>query len=319
MNKAASRLFRPLALLLALLLLTGCIGTGNVTTALTTTAPIVTGPSGVASLDEIPAFAGYPYVVVNGNVPDFTEADLAAAAESYEFFSELDALGRCGIVHASINIELMPTEDRGDIGSVTPSGWEGNNNRYDTDIVSGGYIYNRSHLIGFQLTGENDNERNLITGTRFFNVEGMLPFENQVADYVKEETENHVLYRVTPIYSGGDLVARGVLMEAYSVEDEGDGICFCVYVYNNQPGVTINYATGENYLSSDPPPVTTAPSTTAPTGNGTWILNTNTMRFHDPDCASAKNMKEENKQEYTGERDYLVNEKGYTPCGSCKP
>ena len=217
----------------------------------------------------------------------------------------------------------MPTEDRGDIGSVTPSGWDGNNNRYDTDIVSGGYIYNRSHLIGFQLTGENDNERNLITGTRFFNVDGMLPFENMVAAYVKEETENHVLYRVTPIYKGDDLVARGVLMEAYSVEDEGDGICFCVYVYNSQPGITINYATGENYLSSDPPPVTTAPSTTAPpqTDEHVFILNTSTSsrKFHDPDCTHAKKIKEENRQEYTGDRDYLINVMGYTPCGTCKP
>ena len=328
MNKTARCLIRPLALLLALLVLAGCTGAGTPTTAPPTTAPIttaptVTGPSGVASLEEIPPFAGYPYVVVNGNLPDFTEAELAAAAESYEFFSELDALGRCGIVHASINVELMPSEDREDIGSVTPSGWKGNNNRYDTDIVSGGYIYNRSHLIGFQLTGENDNERNLITGTRFFNVEGMLPFENQVADYVKEEPENHVLYRVTPIYSGSELVARGVLMEAYSIEDEGDGICFCVYVYNNQPGITINYATGENYLSSDPPPVTTAPITTAPpqTAEGTWILNTSksSMKFHRSDCRYASSIKEENRQEYTGDRDYLINEMGYSPCGTCNP
>lgn len=196
------------------------------------------------SLEDIPAFDGTAdYVVINGNVPFFTEDEITA--KSYEYFSELDSLGRCGVAHASIGKDLMPTEQREDIGHVTPSGWQS----VSYDIVPGGHLYNRCHLIGFQLTGENDNERNLITGTRNMNNEGMLPFENMIADYIKE-TGNHVMYRVTPIYEGDELVARGVLMEALSVED--DEIRFCIYVYNNQAGITINYANGESRLADDP-------------------------------------------------------------------
>ncbi len=319
MMKTNRRLTALFALLLSLLLLTSCFGgTGKGTTAASTLPPEqlppITEPSGGA----LPPFAGVPFVTVNGNLPFFTAEELAAASTSYEYFSPLDALGRCGAVHASINIELMPTEERGDISSVTPSGWKGNNNRYDADLVSGGYIYNRSHLIGFQLTGENDNKQNLITGTRFFNVEGMLPFEDMVADYVKEEIENHVLYRVTPIYYENDLVARGVLMEAYSVEDEGDGICFCVFVFNNQPGITIDYATGANYLATDAPPVTTAPPTTTSPSEAVYILNTKSKKFHDPDCGGAAAISEANRGEYTGDRAYLI-EQGYSPCGTCDP
>ena len=193
------------------------------------------------SLQEIPAFSGDPYVVIGDNQPGFDEEDITTA--SYEFYSELDSLGRCGYTMACIGKDLMPLEDRGPIGQVKPSGWQ--QGKYD--FVDGKYLYNRCHLIGFQLTGENANERNLITGTRYMNTEGMLPFENMVADYIKE-TGNHVLYRVTPIFQGNELVARGVQLEAYSVEDSGEGICFHVYVYNNQPGVTIDYATGHNWL-----------------------------------------------------------------------
>ena len=318
------KMLRFLALLLLLFTLSGCIPglTPSETTAKPTTPAVTTeGPLDAATLAEIPEFTGYPYVVIHDNQPFFEAGELTV--ESYEFFSELDALGRCGYAEASIGRDLMPTEDREEIGSVTPSGWAGNNNRYDSDLVSGGYIYNRCHLIGFQLTGENANKKNLITGTRFFNVEGMLPFEDMVADYVKE-TGNHVMYRVTPIYRGNELVARGALMEAYSVEDAGEGICFCVYVYNNQPGITIVYATGENYLSNDPPPVTTAPVTQPPVTNeqgeeiGTWILNTSSKRFHDPDCGSIKSIAEHNKTEYTGVRQDLIDD-GYVACGSCKP
>ena len=174
------------------------------------------------SLDELPAYAGEPYVAVNANQPFFEETDYTT--EAFETYSELDDLGRCGPAWACVGTELMPTEDRGSISSVTPSGWI--NVEYD-----GQYLYNRCHLIGFQLTGENANERNLITGTRYMNVDGMLPFENLVADYVKE-TDNHVLYRVTPIFEGDNLVASGVLMEALSMEDDGEGVCFNVYVYN---------------------------------------------------------------------------------------
>ena len=242
-----------LSLLLALLLIfAGCEApytpaqtTLSTTTAATTTA---TTPPSAESPDGIPTYAGYPYVEIAGNVPTFTDEEIAEAVNSYEFFSELDTLGRCGYVEASVGIDLMPTEERGSIGMVKPSGWQ--TAKYD--IVSGKYLYNRCHLIGFQLTGENANEKNLITGTRYLNIDGMLPFENMIAAYVKD-TENHVLFRVTPVYVGNELVARGLLMEAYSIEDEGDGISFYVYVYNVQPGITINYADGTSYLSTEPP------------------------------------------------------------------
>ena len=194
------------------------------------------------SLDEVPPYSGSPYVVINGNVPDFSAEELSA--EPFEVYSPLDFLGRCGTACANVGLEFMPTEERGDIGSVKPTGWQ--TAKYD--IVDGGYLYNRCHLIGYQLTGENANEQNLITGTRYLNVEGMLPFENLVADYV-EETGNHVRYQVTPIFQGVELVARGVQMEAMSVEDDGAGVCFNVFVYNVQPGITIDYATGESSLT----------------------------------------------------------------------
>lgn len=190
-------------------------------------------------LAAIPAYSGEPYAIVNGNIPYFIASDLTS--ESFEYYSDLDNLGRCGTAYASVGTDLMPTEKRGSISKVKPSGWQ--ISKYD--FVDGKYLYNRCHLIGYQLTAENANEKNLITGTRYLNVDGMLPFENLVADYVKE-TENHVLYRVTPVFEGDNLVASGVLMEAESVEDEGDGVEYCVYVYNVQPGVVINYATGEN-------------------------------------------------------------------------
>lgn len=199
-------------------------------------------PVEAASIEEIPAFSGEAFVAVNGNVPFFVEEEYTT--ESYEYYSELDALGRCGMTMACIGTDIMPTEERGSIGSVKPSGWQS----VKYDIVDGKYLYNRCHLIGFQLAGENANKQNLITGTRFLNIEGMLPFEDMVADYVKE-TENHVLYRVTPIFNGDDLVAEGVLLEGWSVEDEGEGICFCVYSYNAQPGIIIDYATGDSKLA----------------------------------------------------------------------
>ena len=197
------------------------------------------------SLDEIPEFDGTPYVIINDNVPFFTEDEIVS--ESYETYYDRDGLDRCTVVIACIGRDLMPAEgeERGSIGSVKPSGWQ----TIKFDIVDGKYLYNRCHLIGWQLTAENANRNNLITGTRYMNVEGMLPFEDMVADYIKD-TDNHVMYRVTPIYDGDNLVARGVLMEMYSVEDNGDGICFCVYVYNNQPGIEIDYATGEAVLAN---------------------------------------------------------------------
>ena len=198
----------------------------------------------VVSLEDIPAYDGFPYVELNGNQPEFTEEDLSA--DSFEQYSPLDSLGRCGTAYACIGEDLMPTQDRESISEVRPTGWQ----TAEYDFVDGGYLYNRCHLIGFQLTGENVNEDNLITGTRYLNVEGMLPFENMTADYIKE-TGNHVLYRVTPVFQGDELVARGVEMEALSVEDNGEGICFHVYVYNVQPGVEIDYATGDNWKSGE--------------------------------------------------------------------
>ena len=190
-------------------------------------------------LTTIPEFLNVPYVVLNENMPDFTEEDLIK--ENFEYYSPLDYLGRCGTAFAKIGIETMPTEERGEIGQIKPSGWK--TVKYDN--IDGKYLYNRCHLIGFQLAGENANEKNLITGTRYMNVEGMLPFENMVAEYVKKRN-NHVLYRVTPIFEGENLVASGVQIEAKSIEDNGKGICFNVYVYNAQPGIIIDYSNGKS-------------------------------------------------------------------------
>lgn len=199
-------------------------------------------PSDLADITDsskLPKYSGSPCITVNGNIPEFTADEITTA--SYEFYSELDSLGRCGYAMACVGTDIMPTEERGSLGHIKPSGWH--TVKYDN--IDGKYLYNRCHLIGYQLTGENSNEKNLITGTRYLNIEGMLPFENMVADYV-EETGNHCMYRVTPVFSGDNLLADGVYMEAYSVEDEGEGICFCVYVYNVQPDIIIDYTTGES-------------------------------------------------------------------------
>lgn len=253
------------------------------------------------SLEAVPTFTDTAFAVVNNNVPYFTLGDLSA--ESYEHYAPLDLLGRCGTAVASVGTDLMPTEDRGSISQIKPTGW--NTAKYD--FVDGKNLYNRCHLIGFQLTGENANERNLITGTRYMNVQGMLPFENMVSDYVKE-TGSHVLYRVTPVFEGREQVARGILMEAASVEDRGESVLFCVFCYNVQPGVSIDYATGDSReeLAADADDV------------GTFVLNTGSMKFHRPDCSGAVNMKPENRQEYTGSRQRLILS-GYKPCGTCDP
>ena len=261
-------------------------------------------PAAAVALEDVPAFSGAPYVEIDGNQPAFSEAE--RTAESFETYSALDELGRCGPAFACIGEDLMPTQERESISQVRPTGWQ--NAEYD--FVDGGYLYNRCHLIGFQLTGENANERNLITGTRYMNVEGMLPFENMVADYVKE-TGNHVLYRVTPVFEAEELVARGVQMEAWSVEDEGDGVCFNVYVYNSQPGVEIDYRTGESRAAG-------AESSAEPAQDETYILNVRSKKFHRPDCASVDSMREENRETFHGSREALI-EQGYAPCGSCNP
>ena len=266
------------------------------------------------SLAEVPEFSGEPYVVINDGEPFFTKEEITT--KSYETYSELDELGRCGVVMACIGRDLMPTEDRGEINNVTPSGWV----QAQYDCVSGKYLYHRCHLIGFQLTGENDNEKNLITGTQYLNIEGMLPFENMIADYVKE-TGNHVMYRVTPIYNEKyDLVPCGVLMEAYSVEDEGEGIKFNVYCYNNQPGVEIDYYDGRSWETGTTPPPkdednNAGDGTEGGDYEGSYVINTSTKKIHLPSCRYASS---NNTEESTKTLEELLAE-NYTACGVCKP
>ena len=286
---------RAIAALLVLVCLvsTGCTEIGL--------SPPQEAMTSVSSVEYVPDFSGEPYVFIGNSKPDFENT----TTNSYETYAPLDELGRCGTAEACVGIDLMPTEERGSIGSVKPSGWQ--SAKYD--CVDGKYLYNRCHLIGYQLSGENANKQNLITGTRYMNVEGMLPFENMVADYVKE-TDNHVMYRVTPHFYGEELVARGVIMEALSVEDGGEGVCFSVYVYNCQPGVAIDYATGESRLDDG----------TAGGGEEavSYVLNTSSRKFHLPACSGAASISEANRQEYAGSRADLVAQ-GYSPCGTCKP
>ena len=287
---------------------------------------------------DIPEYSGSPYVEINNNVPFFTDHP----DNSFAIYCPLDNLGRCGVAYANISTDLMPTEKRGEIGSVRPSGWH--TVKYN-DLIKDLYLYNRCHLIGYQLTGENANERNLITGTRYMNTEGMEPFESRVANYISSRNA-HVLYRVTPIFDENDLLARGVLMEAYSTDDDGAGICFCVFCYNVQPGIGINYADGDSWVIeeavteavTEPEPVTES-QTEEPEiirlepveqqepverelpseeKSQTYILNTNTKKFHYPSCSSVNSMKDKNKQEYTGSRDDII-AMGYDPCKRCYP
>lgn len=342
------------------------------------------------TLNNLPAYSGEAYVELNDNVPSFSKKDMTTKA--FEKYSELDDLGRCGAAYANVCRETMPTEERGNIGMIKPSGWQ--TVKYDN--VDGKYLYNRCHLIGYQLTAENANEKNLITGTRYLNIEGMLPFENMVADYI-DETDNHVLYRVTPIFKGDNLLASGVQMEAYSVEDKGKGVSFNVYCYNVQPGIEINYSDGtsrfadgtiasitlnyskyaltvgqsKTFVASTSPEsaainvtwyssnskaatvdkngkVTAVKAGTATitaktsnglkatckitvkaksdttvanntsSGNITYVLNTNTKKFHLPNCSSVKDMKDKNKKEVSCSRDEVI-DMGYVPCNRCKP
>lgn len=258
------------------------------------------------TLDNIPDYTDKAYVEINNNVPYFTSEEITN--ESFEQYNSLDSLGRCTVAYACLSTDLMPTEKRGEIGSVHPTGWH--SDKYD--FVDGENLYNRCHLIGYQLSGENANERNLVTGTRYMNVTGMLPFENMVTDYIKE-TNNHVMYRVTPIFKDDDLVCRGVEMEGYSVEDNGDSISYNVFVYNVQPGVYIDYKTGDNHLENEKEKPTEDENK-----EGTYILNVKSKKFHLPTCSGVKDIKEENKKEFTGKRSELINE-GYKPCNSCNP
>ena len=300
----------------------------------------------------VPAYDGKAYVAVNDNVPFFTEEELSSA--SYETYGELDPLGRCTVCVASVGQDLMPAEERGNIGMVKPTGWH----TVKYDFVDGKYLYNRCHLIGYQLTGENANEKNLITGTRYLNIEGMLPFENMVADYVKE-TDQHVMYRVTPVFEGDNLLAAGVLMEGKSVEDNGEGVLFCVFAYNVQPGVSIDYATGESFADGTIVNDTSVQQeetqqstdtnvqqeetqqstdtnvqqeetqqstdtnvqqeeTQQSAETQTYVLNTNTHKFHKPGCYSVEKIKPENYAEFTGTREEAI-AYGYDPCKNCNP
>lgn len=255
--------------------------------------------------ENLTEYNGNPWVVINDGIPFFTSEEITE--DVFEEYSELDELGRCGAAFANICPEIMPDGERGQIGNIRPSGWH----TVKYDVIADRYLYNRCHLIGYQLAGENANERNLITGTRFLNMEGMLLWENLVAEYVKQ-TGNHVLYRVTPYFEGENLVASGVMMEAYSVEDNGAGICFNVFCYNVQPGIVIDYATGDSALDE------TWTAETQPEAEYDYVLNTNTMRFHIPSCDSVLDMKEKNKRLFSGERETLI-ENGYIPCGRCNP
>lgn len=286
-------------------------GTGRVP-SYTVTTSVTPGQTERPTEEGVPEFSGSPYAAVNGNIPRF---DLPVTESvSYEHYSELDSLGRCGAAEACIGRDLMPEEERGSIGQIKPSGWH----TVKYDFVDGKYLYNRCHLIGWQLTGENANERNLITGTRYMNVDGMLPFENMVADYIKE-TGNHVLYRATPVFIGSELVARGVQMEGWSVEDNGDGICFNVFVYNCQPGIQIDYSDGSSRLAEQETasPEPGASATAAPESRD-YILNTSSKKFHYPSCPSVKTISDSNKESFCGTRQELI-DAGYSPCGACKP
>lgn len=304
------------------------------------------------SVGEIPAYSGEAAIEVNQNVPGFTKEDYTA--EAFEQYSPLDELGRCHAAYACVGEEIMPTEERGAIGMVKPSGWH----TVKYDFVDGKYLYNRCHLIAYMLSGENANTENLITGTRYLNTEGMLPYENQVADYV-HNTGNHVLYRVTPLYEGDNLVASGVEIEASSVEDRGKSLSFHVYCYNVQPGITIDYATGDSALAEDDQTenvrgiaselevfaadaleetkaaagdqslenVVTAAvqeETSAEQDGGNakeerdYVLNKNTKKFHYPWCSSADDIKKKNRKDFTGTREEVISQ-GYVPCKRCNP
>ena len=304
MKKYLSIISLILVLLLTFTACSGSLTNGDIfpepeiTTNETIQKPTVT-------IKDIPEYSGSPYIAINDNQPSFTSDDYTTTA--FEKYADLDYLGRCGVTYACVGVEIMPTEDRGSIGQVKPTGWV--TAKYD--FVDGKYLYNRCHLIGFQLTGENANTQNLITGTRYMNTEGMLPFENMIADYAKE-TENHVLYRVTPIFEGENLVASGVQMEAYSVEDNGDGICFNVYCYNVQPGVIIDYATGKSHLDTE-----TTTTAEDDIDDSQFVLNISSKKIHKPTCSGAKNMKEENKKTVNGAEVKSYLNDGYEYCGNC--
>ena len=293
----------------------------------------------ILDINHIPPYDRNPYIEINGNKPSFTEEELTT--DSFEEYSDLDKLGRCGIAYANVCPETMPDEERGPIGEIHPSGWQIANYH---DLIDGNYLYNRCHLIAYSLTGENANEKNLITGTRYLNTEGMQPFELEVLEYVRA-TGNHVLYRVTPVFEKDNLVASGVVMEGLSVEDHGGAVCFHVYAYNVQPGVIIDYRTGDSKLdpdydgaiAQDDQEETVRKSSEEDTINNdsdtqrkaedqtgevqpedSYVLNTNTHKFHRPLCDSIADMKDKNKIITKESREEIIRD-GYEPCGRCNP
>ena len=270
-------------------------------------------PASDIDLSSIPAYSGKAYVALNNNVPYFSESE--KVTQSYETYGALDALGRCTQVMACCGKDLMPTTDRGNISSIKPTGWV----QAQYSIVSGGNLYNRCHLIGWQITGEDANANNLLTGTRYFN-ENMIPFENMIADYIKD-TGNHVMYRVTPVFTGDNLLADGVVIEAWSVEDNGDNICFCVFMYNVQPGVVLDYATGESYLEADGGPTTPDEETTIPDdGLLYYVLNISSKKIHKTTCRHVATISEKNRKDiaWTLEEVLALFDQDYTNCGTCK-
>ena len=293
---------------------------------------------------EVPAYAGTAAVILHNNMPDFYVGEITS--DPYVHFSSFDALGRTGCGMACLGAETLPAEQRGEIGDIRPSGWQ--TVRYD-NLIEDRYLFNRCHVIGYQLCGDNATPENLFTGTRYLNAESMLVFENKVADYLNSNAGSHVIYRVSPLYEGDNLVATGVEMEAFSVEDFGAGVCFHVFVYNVQPGIAINYATGDSWEDPTYPPgsavgaaqvlaggtaaepsvitdgateetsgIREIPQTEEAPHQVSYILNTNTKKFHYPDCPSVLDMKEKNKEEFYGTREEAI-ARGFDPCGRCNP
>ena len=288
---------------------------------------------------SIASYTGQPIVELDGNSPHLNASDAQGGA--FQTYSELDELGRCGAAYACLGPETLSSEDRGDISDVHPSGWDGSTYGF----IDQEKIFNRSHLIAHSLSGQDANERNLITGTRYFNAQSMQMYENEVLSYIRS-TNNHVLYRVTPVFEGENLVASGVQMEGLSVEDDGAGVSFNVFCYNVQPGVVIDYSNGQNWLaqayggatdtSGAATPAATqvaAPETagtqtkgaTATSGSGDraeqgtrYVLNTNSKKFHLPSCNGVAKIQAENRKDFTGSRQDLIDQ-GYSPCGACNP
>lgn len=318
---------------------------GNTETENQADQPVSETPSEAASFDYsmVPEYTGSASVAINNNVPFFNADEKTAGTASFETYSELDDLRRCGIAYACIGKDIMPTEDRGQIGMIKPTGWH----TVKYDCVDGKYLYNRCHLIAYCLAGENANEKNLITGTRYLNIEGMLPYETLTAKYMDNNPDNHVLYRVTPVFVGSELVARGVLIEGYSVEDNGAGINFCVFCYNVQPDVEINYADGESsYKGSADKSSDASGSTNNSTGftgytnessssgdstnegsrftgytdenANSYVVTTSSKKFHTADCKNADKISDKNKKIVNESRDELIAD-GYAPSKCCNP